>query len=113
MPVRPSTENLEYYRKVMRKDLFPHPGLIAQNEEWMHFRSIVNPDLMRVKSMLFYLNDIETITNELIDVFEREKDEENRIVIKTPGGFLQRWALESVGFIFMGSRLGTLDENVA
>lgn len=113
MPESPFIESLVYYRKVMRKDLFPHPGVLSQNEEWMKFRSLVNPDLMRVKSMVFYLNDIESITNDLMDVFEREKDEENRIVIKTPGGFLQRWALESVGFIFLGSRLGTLSENVA
>ena len=113
IPVNPpSASVVEYYRKVIRKDIFSHPGFLSQGQEWLDFRSTINPDLMKKKCMMIHLNDMESIANELIDVFEREKDEENKICIKPGSGFLKRWALESVAFIFMGARLGTLKENV-
>ena len=50
--------------------------------------------LMKKKCMAPYLNDMEIIANDLVDAFEREKDVDGRLCIKTNGGLLQRWSLE-------------------
>ena len=34
VPVMPMIDDIDYYRTVTRKDLFPHPGLLSQRENW-------------------------------------------------------------------------------
>ena len=112
MPIIPSIGRITYYRKNLRKDLYPQPGIVTNGEEWLNYRSTINADLSKKNCMMPYLKDIETISNDLIDLFEREKDQDGKICFKAQGGLFQRWALENICFIFLGDRLGTLKENV-
>ena len=51
------------------------PGLLGQGEDWHSFRVAVQQDLMRPKSALFYINDLEEIMEEVYDKLEETADE--------------------------------------
>jgi len=106
MPIIPSFEPLGYYRKFIRKDLFPDPGLLCQGEDWLKFRKAVQQDMMRPKSAMYYIKDIEEISEEFISLLLNEKKENGDIVVS---GSTHKWALEATACIFLGTRLGCLN----
>ena len=61
--------------------------------------------MMRPKSALYYSREIEDIATELLDKIAGSRDGGGRANISTP---CQEFALESIGLIFLGSRLGAL-----
>ena len=61
--------------------------------------------MMKPKSALYYIADIEKIALEVMDVVEKEADGSHTLdVVKV----CQRYSLESVSVVFLGSRLGAL-----
>ena len=85
-----------------RKDLYPSPGLLSQGEQWHKNRSAVQQDMMRAKSAMYYIDDMEVICKELIDVFEETKDENQELDIYP---LLKLWSIESISNIFLHTRL--------
>ena len=58
--------------------------------------------MMRAKSAMFYIKDVEEITKELLDLCEDKKDANNSLDIHP---LLQLWSLESIAYIFLDKRL--------
>ena len=84
---------------------FTSKGLITNSEEWYDVRSQVQQDMMRPKSALYYISDLEKIALDVTEVIEKESDQTGTLdVVK----ICQKYALEAVANIFLGSRLGTL-----
>ena len=84
---------------------FTSKGLITNSEEWYDVRSQVQQDMMRPKSALYYISDLEKIAQDVTEVIEAESDPSGSLdVIKMS----QKYSLEAVAYIFLGSRLGTL-----
>ena len=74
-------------------------------EEWYSVRSQVQQDLMRPKSALYYTEDLEKIALDVTEVIDAEVDPAGTMdVVK----ICQKYSLEAVAYIFLGSRLGTL-----
>ena len=75
-------------------------------EDWYAVRSQVQQDIMRPKSALYYIRDLEKIAMDVADeIIEKETDKDGVMdIIK----MCQKFSLESVAFVFLGSRLGTL-----
>jgi len=80
-------------------------GLISQGEEWAKFRQAVQQDMMRPSSALYYISEIEEISLELVEKIVSMRDQSGSATINQ---VCQEFALESIGCIFLGSRLGTL-----
>lgn len=111
-PIEPGFDHFVYYRNKMRKDLFPQTaGLLGHHgEEWYEVRSKVQQDMMRPKSAMFYINDIEEISQELTQVLADSMDSNNEVddVLE----YVNQWALESIVAIFLDSRLNCLQKDL-
>ena len=75
-------------------------------EDWYAVRSKVQQDLMRPKSALYYIRDLERIAMDVSEqIIEKETDRNGVMeVVK----MCQKYSLEAVAFVFLGSRLGAL-----
>ena len=61
--------------------------------------------MMRPKSALYYIEDLEKIALDVTELIEKESDSSGSLdVIK----MCQKYSLEAVAFVFLGSRLGAL-----
>ena len=58
--------------------------------------------MMRAKSAMYYIDDMETITKEALALFEQSKNANNSLDIYP---ILKLWSLESVSYIFLNKRL--------
>jgi len=81
----------------------------AHGEKWYEVRRLVQQDMMRLKSAMFYINSIEEISAQFCDVIEDMKDPKNN-EIEDIAESCYRWALESTTSIFLNTRLGCLEE---
>ena len=108
-PVEPGFDPLVYYRNEMRKDLFHESaGLFGSHgEPWHEVRSKVQQDMMRPKSAMFYIGDIEEISQQFVDLLSANTDSNGEVedILK----HISCWSLESIAAIFLDTRLGTLD----
>ena len=75
-------------------------------EDWYTVRSQVQQDMMRPKSALYYISDLEKIAMDVAEeIIEKETDQNGVMdIIK----MCQKFSLESVAYVFLGSRLGAL-----
>jgi hypothetical protein len=105
IPIIPGFHILEKMRKTSMNDRYASCGLINNTQDWCKVRQLVQQDMMRPKSALYYIADLEDIASELVEKISDivEKDE-----MLNPAEVLHEYAAESVGCFFMGSRLGTL-----
>ena len=110
-PIQPGFDFWVYYRNHLKKDIFTETGGLIGNhgEEWWRVRSLVQQDMLRPKSAMFYLASIEEISLELADKMEDDLDDKSEI--DDVMGLLARWALEAVTSIFLDTRLNCLAED--
>ena len=87
----------------------PVPGLLGQGEDWHSFRVAVQQDLMRPKSALFYIKELNESAEELCAKVAANLDANSDAV--NFNATLQRFALEATGIMFIGTRLGCLKDN--
>ena len=106
IPILPGFDIFEHIRNSSMKDRYRTSGLINNGEEWYNVRSKVQQDMMRPKSALYYIAEMEEIAVELSEKIE---------ALVGPGGgvldpyqVVQEFALEAVGSVFLGARLGAL-----
>jgi len=111
-PIEAGFDFWVYYRNKLKKDLFPETGGLvgSHGEEWYKVRSIVQQDMLRPKSAMFYIESIEQISQELVDLIVRNKDMDGEIDNITDD--LYRWSLETITSIFLDAKMGSLDENL-
>ena len=68
-------------------------------------RSLVQQDMMRPKSALYYIDEMEEIASEVVKIIEEDSDSNHCYEVNK---ITQEYALESVAYIFLGNRLGVL-----
>jgi len=109
MPIKPSFECIEYIRRNDFKEYYKESvGLFCQGEEWYRFRQMVQQDLMRPRSALVYIKNIEEIALQFNRVLASNRDHCGKANI---GGLTQQYALEAVYSIFMGKNIGALQQS--
>jgi len=107
-PIEPGFDFFVKYRQELRKDLYPNPGLVGSHgEKWYEVRSSVQQDMMRPKSALYYIDEITDITNEALNLMVSKQEEKNSVDVAS---YTYRWSLESIGSIFLDTRLGCLQD---
>ena len=107
IPINDSYDVLAYIKEKAMKDRFVSPGLFSNNADWHEVRTKVQQDMMKPKSAFYYIEEIEDIAMELVEKVNRERGEDE---LFDPSRALQEYALEAVGCVFMGRRLGSLKE---
>ena len=110
-PIQPGFDFWVYYRNNLKKDLFTETGGLIGNhgDDWWRVRSLVQQDMLRPKSAMFYLDSIEEISLQLADKIEESLDDKREI--DDLMNLLARWALEAVTSIFLDTRLNCLAED--
>ena len=98
------------FRNKLKKDLFHESaGLVGNHgEEWWRVRSLVQQDMLRPKSAMFYIDSLEEISQEFVAKMSAKSDGEMEVDDVLP--YIHRWALESTGRIFLNTRLQCLEE---
>jgi len=111
-PIEAGFDFWVYYRNQLKKDLYPETGGLvgSHGEDWYTVRSKVQQDMLRPKSAMFYLDSIENISDELVDVFDRKMDESGEV--DDIAKYIYRWSLESIASIFLDAKLGCLKEDL-
>jgi len=107
IPIIPGFDMFEFVRKTSLKSRYESAGLINNTEDWYDVRTKVQQDMMRPKSALYYINEMEDIAVELADKIQNIKDKDGML---NPSDVVHQYALEAVGCVFMGTRLGALKE---
>ena len=113
LPRRPGFKAIGYYRE--KKELFSGASglLTSQGDDWQQFRRQVQQPMLRPKSAVGYTEKIEDIAQEFID--SRIRPRRDSRTNQMPEDFLYelyRWALESVAFIALNTRLGCFDADL-
>ena len=67
--------------------------------------------MMRPKSAMFYINDIEEISKELIELVAATVDSNNEVDDLLD--YINKWSLESIIAIFLDMRINCLDKELA
>jgi len=106
IPHIPGFDFFEYVRMSVMKDRYKITGLITNNEDWYEVRHKVQQDMMRPKSALYYIAELEEIAVELTVKIEQLISSTDGIL--DPQRVLQEYALEAVGCVFLGTRLGAM-----
>ena len=105
-PIIPGFDNFIQLRRNHQADHFGETtGLMAQGEEWYRFRKAVQQDMMRPKSALYYIKDIETVAVEFTDKVLAGRDKKGEIDIGTP---CKEFSLDAISLIFLGGKIGAL-----
>lgn len=112
-PNRNAMHSSEYYRSVTRKDFFEgiRGAVVSQGPEWQQFRSKVNPPMMQPRSAKLYVGPIDAVAQDFINRIRILRDEKQEM----PDDFnneLYKWALESIVYIALDTRLGCLNDNL-
>ena len=107
IPNLPGFDPFEYIRKNAMKDRYMITGLINNSEDWYTVRHQVQQDMMRPKSALYYIDEMEDIANELTNKIADSKGKDGK-GIRDIHPLVQEYALEAVGCVFLNARLGAL-----
>ncbi|XP_013186813.2 cytochrome P450 CYP12A2 isoform X1 [Amyelois transitella] len=112
-PIRPGLEALAYYREQLRKSTLKGvTGLTAsQGDSWRSFRTKVNPALLKIKLLKLYAPALEEISKEMVDRLIRLHREGDYLKENFDREVIN-WALESVAFIGMDTRLDCLTDKL-
>lgn len=83
-------------------------GLIGeQNEGWYKVRSKVQQDLLKPQSAFYFIDDLQSISQEFAEILARKADNEQTLP-KNTLSLIHLWALESIASIFLNQRLHTM-----
>ena len=110
VPQIPGFDMFEFIRKNAMKDRYISAGLINNTEDWYTVRHQVQQDMMRPKSALYYIDEMEDIANELTNKIAESKGKDGK-GIRDIHPLVQEYALEAVGCVFLNARLGALKGN--
>ena len=104
IPYQTAFEALELLRG-RNRELYKSTGLLTNSEEWYEVRQAVQQDMMKPKSALFYISEIEEVAEELADKVAETRSKDGEVVVNT---MLNEFALDAVGLFALGTRLGSL-----
>ncbi|XP_049534811.1 probable cytochrome P450 12a5, mitochondrial isoform X1 [Anopheles darlingi] len=108
-PVRRGFDSMVYYRQKVRPDVFGEMGglVTEQGESWQKMRTIVNPVMMQPKTMRLYVDKVDEVAREFLEIVAGLRDSKQEL----PGDFdqwINRWALETMGVLALDTRFGVL-----
>ena len=89
--------------------MFPSVGLFGETgAKWHAMRSQVQKDMLRPKSAFFYIDPLQEISKEFVNMLASMRNSQQELP-ENVLDYLKRWALESVSRILFDARVGALD----
>lgn len=82
----------------------------SQGEAWAKTRTIVNPILMNPKTVKYYIPKIDEIATEFINLRMKPLLDNNNELPANWSYEINKWSLESIGYIALDTRLGLLTD---
>ncbi|CAB3359763.1 Hypothetical predicted protein [Cloeon dipterum] len=109
MPLRPSMPSLNYYKHVLRRDLFGDTGgvIAVHGENWYNFRTKVQQPMLQPRTAKLYVRPIEETADAFVNRIQAIRDENDDV----PEDFINeihKWSLESIARVALDKRLGCL-----
>ena len=94
-----------------RQDIFHETSgmLVEEGKKWHEARFKVQQDLMRPKSALYYLNEIDTVAQDFVSLIRLLRSKEDQ-TIDNFLPIIYRFTLESICTIALEQRIGCLNE---
>ena len=94
-----------------RKDIFHHTkGMVfEEGEKWHETRFKVQQDLMRPKSALYYLNEIDAVAHDFVSLIRKLRSKEDQ-TIENFLTTIYRFTFESICTIALEQRIGSLND---
>ena len=77
---------------------------------WYEVRSLVQQDMMRPQSAIFYIPGIDQISGDMVSLLTTARGEDD--TVEDVVDLVFRWALESICSVFLDTRLGCLEEEL-
>ena len=95
-----------------RRDIFKNTTgvLTEENEEWQRVRSLIQQDMMRPKSAMFYINQLQDVSRDFVELCRRKRDA-NGVMQHNHLVDYHNFGIESIALIALDTRLGCLSEN--
>ena len=96
-----------------RPDIFKNTTgiLTEENEEWQRVRSLIQQDMMRPKSAMFYIDQLQDVGNDFVELCRRKRDA-NGVMPDNHLDDYHSFGIESIALIAIDTRLGCLNESV-
>ncbi|KAJ9595930.1 hypothetical protein L9F63_012877, partial [Diploptera punctata] len=112
-PIRDAIDFAAHYRLVTRKDIFQGVGglVVTHGETWQKFRTKVNQTMMQPRSTKLYVAPIDAVADDFVERIKILRDDKQEM----PADFnneLYKWALESIVYIALDTRLGSLEKDL-
>lgn len=113
-PERRGLDSVAYYRKHVRPDVFKNvSGLVSEHgQAWATMRHKVNPVMLQPKTVKSYIPQVDEIATEFLALVTPTRDANNELPANF-GDSLNKFTLESIGYIALEQRLGVMAEEDA
>ncbi|XP_046965915.1 cytochrome P450 CYP12A2-like [Vanessa cardui] len=114
LPSRPGFDTLLYYRTQLRKSVSNgiYGLTVAEGAQWRDFRTKVNPALLKPKLVKLYAPVLEKIAEDMVARLKKLQEKDNYLE-QNLDLEMTKWSLESVAVVGLGTRLGSLEDNLA
>lgn len=108
-PYRRAFSAFDYFRRNVRPEVYKNIGGLVndQGEAWGHMRSVVNPIMLKPKTVKAYIPATDDVAKDFVAKIKTMRDE-NQEMPANFGFELSKWALESIAVIALEHRLGVL-----
>lgn len=104
-PIRREMEPMAHYRRKKNIGL----GLVnAQGEEWHKFRTVVSKKMLKMKEVLDYCEEMDTVADDFMKYLTNRLDQHYEI--QGLENEIFKWAMESIGTFLFEERIGCLGE---
>ncbi|XP_006825135.1 cytochrome P450 10-like [Saccoglossus kowalevskii] len=106
-PARPPMAPLQYIRELRKRNI----GLASlQGEEWARVRKPVQQVMLKPKNVQSYIPIVDEVTTEFTESIKRLRREDGEV--DNYQNEVYKWALECVGTLALGTRLGCMERNI-
>ncbi|KAG8178823.1 hypothetical protein JTE90_015376 [Oedothorax gibbosus] len=109
-PSRMEFSSLKAYRELRKEWYTTHGLLVEQGKKWQDLRHKTQKHLMKPAAIQAYLEPMQEVARDFIKRMNDIKDSNNEVPNLLHE--LYKWALESVSFVGLDTRLGCLESNL-
>ncbi|XP_034253507.1 probable cytochrome P450 49a1 [Thrips palmi] len=109
-PGRKGTHCIEHYFRDVRENYVPSLS-VSHGKEWQEFRTAINQVMMQPRNIVQYVEPIDNVAQDFIDRMRLIRTAAG----KMPANYtheLGKWALESISYVALDTRLGLLEKTL-
>ena len=105
IPNIPIFEIFNCLRKEKLGHIYKTSGLLSNSEDWYNMRKSVQKIMLRPENAMQYATQIEDVVLDVIDVIEKEKNDDGSLDISN---LMKTFATDAISVPFLGHKIGAL-----